>query len=431
MNRQQTTTVGWFRILLMAMSGFVFTQWSSPADAQPYGGARVRYRPSVTLEDLESITEIFGTDESQDMLIRSLYDGFQLAFNEGASRTKKDIAALLTEARNSEDRAEAYRRMGPLRADIEEQWAEEAEGLEESFFTDVKDLLSPAQLELWPRFERDRRRRTLLRGGPGRYSGETVDLIRILQTLEVDDEAMESVKGVADQYAEELDRKLKEREDLAAKLLLNTDGVGTRGNEDPALRLRQRDELDRTRRDLRDLNHRYIDLIARALPPEAGDQFRRLFLEQCYVSIYRTTQADMYIEQVSALDSLSDEQEQQIADITQRYQQRLDDIRRQMVDLQNQRESAASASTSVQGSSTMTSPPRTGGGLSEQQQDRWRLLWEDQRKLVSDTVDELFEVLTPEQQEAAPKYGRTPFSEDPSRREELFRQEPPPGRGGN
>ncbi|MBL1216734.1 MAG: hypothetical protein D8M59_04485 [Planctomycetes bacterium] len=410
-------------------------QWAVPAQAQPYGG-RVRYRPTVTLEDLESMHALFDTDESQDMLIRSLYDGFQLAFNDGASRTKKDIAELLQQAREDPNRAEAYRRLGPLRADIEEQWASEAAELEESFFSDVKALLSEEQAESWPKYERDRRRRTLLHRSPGRYSGETVDLIRILTSLELEDEALEPVNGLVDQYAEELDRKLQEREDLAAKLRGSTATVGAApgpgGGDNPSERLRQRDDLDRKRRDLRDLNHRYMDLMAGALSPEDGKRFRRLFLEQCYVSIYRTTQADMYIEQVAKVEDLSEEQSQQIADISQRYTARLNDIRRQMVELQNQRENAEAPSTSVRGTTTTTSPPpRNSGGLSEQQQERWRVLWEDQRTLVSDTVDELFEVLTPEQQEATPKYGRNPFSEDPSRREQLFRNGQPQGRGGN
>jgi len=387
---------------------FAVVVWTESAEAQR--SSRYLYRTSITLKDLDSMSEILGTTEDQDKLVRSLYDGYQMAFGEGVKETKSQLNELYAGLRSKDqsELAEARKNMTEERSKIEREWGERVERLEATFFEDVKSVLTDEQQSHWDEYEQERRRRTMLKGGGVRTGAESIDLIRLVEEQELTEKDYKQIDVLLESYADELDRALLDRQEILDRLSTNNpDGSQVTDSEE---RLRLREDLEDRRKAVRELNERYAQLIADQMPVDAGEVFHRTYVERCYPSIYRTTMAESYISKVLKLSDLTEDQQKTIESIQQEFLEQSDAIRSELVELQAARESQSSPTPLTRnrgGGMTRTpSPHQSDGGWDESQRKRWSQLWQEHRELESSTIDRVFDELTEEQQNKAPKGGR-------------------------
>src|SRR5262249_12730482 len=93
--------------------------------------------------------------------------------------------------------------------------------MDDGFSNDVKALLTPKQLEVWPTVERSARRESGLRRGL--ISGERVDLVTLVDDLKPAEDLKTNLKPILEQYEQDLDRELVKRNQFQEK---NMDKVG-------------------------------------------------------------------------------------------------------------------------------------------------------------------------------------------------------------
>jgi hypothetical protein len=375
-----------------AMNG---VSMQEPTQEGGSGGSRQTHLSQDDLDDLYRTCEV---DDTQKEMIEALYGGYQAAFREGQKRVADDRDKIRKEAEGNRD-PNVWREIGPKMSALYEDWAVESNLLIDQFFTDVRALLSKEQDAKWPKFERERRRRLLLRVG-NRISNEGIDLIQILKSLELDEEVMNDLATTTEAYAEDLDRVLLERERVSKESQERSRELASSGRHDELQKMYE--ELHRRRIDLSEVNSRYAELLAGQLPSEYADTFRQKVLEASFPRIYRQGRAARNIEYVLTLDDLTAEQRTSIESIRANFEFRAAPIREDMMRVQKEME---------------REPPRMfvnrdrGSGPGGRRGDPQRRAWTDQNRALhakmtqieQEIIDQVFEILTPEQQARAPK----------------------------
>jgi hypothetical protein len=194
------------------------------------------------------------------------------------------------------------RTMEPLNA-----WRQEKERLGEKFMTDVKSQLGPQQLERWPNFERAVRRERLL--PEGELSGESVDLFAMVTRMQPSPAEDEALRGTMTAYELALDEALRARAERSKQLRSAMEqAMGARDTERQA---DVQDQMMQASIAVREVNDRAIDSIAGAFG-ERGAAFRRTALEAAYPEVFRAHPVMLLMQQARKLDSLTEEQAQQI-----------------------------------------------------------------------------------------------------------------------
>lgn len=166
-----------------------------------------------------------------------------------------------------------------------ELWQVQKKRLGEKFVTDVKAVLDEPQLAKWPAFERRLiRERTI---GRGKLSGESVNLFALLREVDLDDATSASVEPLLDDYSVRLDTALRARNEFSInsqRALMQA--MHARSVELAGPILRRQVEL---RTAVRDVNEQYAEIIASRLPEPAQAEFRKLYAQRGFPTVYRST----------------------------------------------------------------------------------------------------------------------------------------------
>ncbi|MCC6908728.1 MAG: hypothetical protein IT430_12360 [Phycisphaerales bacterium] len=394
--------------------------------------------------DVRSLVETLNLDGDQEALVKALYDGHRAAWNDATTAHKERVQAAFEASRASND----WTGMGKKTQQLQKQWEAESVRLETDFFASVKGLVSDDQMAAWPRFERDRRRRTLL-ASQSQLSGEGVDLIDVAEAIEIPHESLAQIQPVSSLYAEEMDSALTERsraiESLEKASAPKTEGDF--GSIDFEAVKEQQTRVHERRIAVRDLNGRYVALFCGRMSGDEAQQFMTLYKQRCFPRVYRPTAADRYIKTVESLETLTGEQSQALANIKSDYTRQVSGINDQLAAVirQSEEESedqgfffggdlamlppppppppAASGVSgeeehavamfviagdggAVEGGAVHLAPEQTAFsfGPSEPEDDTPRgKLNKSKRELVARTIDAVAALLTPEQLALAPK----------------------------
>lgn len=372
---------------------------------------------SVGDADLEDLKRTLNLDESQTEIIALLIDGYVAAFQEGTRTIREETTRLREDARarNREGGPIDPQMWSDIAAAVEKlqtDWAVTAEKLEADLFRDIKSVLTEEQVRDWPRFERERRRRTTLSTNT-RLSYEGLDLILLIRELALEPAAVEPVAPTLETYANELDLALQERNRVAEVLeskmreLAESQRFGELNAHYQAAHQR--------RIVLAEVNERYVPVIADRLPAEAKERFEQLVRETAFPRIYRASQAERYAEYVLGLQGLAEDQVTAITGMIEQHRQRVQPINLSLEQYERQREleppTAFFEHDRSQGGAT--SGTTALSGRQPQNHDVARQLWADRRALEASLMDQIFSSLTPDQQVQAPK-GRTQAPRRPS-----------------
>jgi hypothetical protein len=205
-------------------------------------------------------------------------------------------------------------------ANLAVDWLDERERIREQFLTDLQTVLSERQMETWPDFRRSLRRMKSI--GRGEFAGESVDLFRIVDQLDLEPPERERIGAVLEPYAVSFDQALRARNDYLDESRPKLMDAMAAGDIDRARTLAERENALRIA--VRRVNETYADAItalaADGLSPETAEAFRKAWREAAYPRIYRRTAMQRAFEAALELDGLDEEMIEAIRAMRDAYQ---------------------------------------------------------------------------------------------------------------
>ncbi|MCC6908729.1 MAG: hypothetical protein IT430_12365 [Phycisphaerales bacterium] len=415
---------GWGRAGIAALAIAVAT---SAARAQFGGRGGADFRTAINDGEIDRMVATFQLDDSQISLVDALYDGFRDAYEAASDESRQRVRDAFQEMRDSGD----WQSAASTGITFAREWQAQGKALEQSFFGDVKAVLTEDQLKLWPGYERDWRRRSSLRGGGqvGALAGENIDLFELVEELELDETAQTNLSPILDAYAIELDPALTNRDRAVSDMTDLTSSV-LEGKTDIEQLDSKFKNLQRLRAQVRDVNDRYVQVLASSLDPDKARALELEYRQRCFRRIYSPTQADRYIETVRESGALNESQLGAVEAIASDFQAQSEVINRQLADLQKKQEledqqrmyerikMMAQGGFNRGGFAQGGQDPRGRGGFGgpggaggEGQADPRVELMQQKSDLVSRTLDSIAALLSPEQLAAAPKPEANPSRE--------------------
>ena len=194
-------------------------------------------------------------------------------------------------------------------ADAGAKMIAERNRLREEFVTDVNMLLNEEQKDTWAAFERKHRRVNTMRFSE--FSGERVDVIRVLNELQPTIADQGSLNAAREQYELDLEAALKTRNTLLPEheiaTLLATEEMIASGTMDDEERLDLMDRVADSRAAVRDANLLAAKTIEPLIAEEDRAEFREAVNREAFPQIYSSTLTQRSLEAALKVEDLDDE----------------------------------------------------------------------------------------------------------------------------
>ncbi len=218
--------------------------------------------------------------------------------------------------------------------DAVDSWQREKRQLREELLTDLELQLADHQLENWQDVRRGLRREHAL--SASELSGEGVDLVRIVDSLDLDDSFRRSIASTLQEYQVTLHEALQSRDEQVERGRVELIDVLRTQDVERGMELIER-EL-RRREAVRDINDTYRELLARELPDELGEKLRQSALESGYERVFNPTIAQRTFMEARRLDDLSEDVIEQMKAFEQEYRAELNRRNERLVRLTREHE---------------------------------------------------------------------------------------------
>jgi len=365
------------------------------------------FRSFMSPENRDRMRRAFET--AQEEIAKRGEQGAALAPEQAQAVIEEQMVKAMEEVRAAREAsgegAEAKRIMGEMISTFD-SWRAARGALRQTFIENLRAQLTVGQQAKWPAFERELGR---VKGLPqGRLSGESTDLLRIVETLELSEEELAAVASVLEGYEVRLAEALRNRAEYFAQ-------------SEPRL-LRAMQEMDvKTGLDLvrkqvqyrvrvRDVNEEFRGLISAALPADVKDEFVRLALEESFERVFRPTRMDQVLEYVRGLE-LSPEVIAQVDALEVAYRQEFNAANEKLMALIKKEEPLEQVRQAERFAGFMTGDMGGGGrggfrGFGGDADDPVRVGLRERRELGETYIERLAAVLTPEQAEQLPQADR-------------------------
>lgn len=217
-------------------------------------------------------------------------------------RMEKLSQEIQAEREKSGANAEMRESIGRM-IDIVERWKAQRTRMRDDFVAGLRATLNETQAADWQAFDRFMRRERSLPHGA--ISGESVNLLKIVDDANLSDEIMASIEPILIRYEMELDAALRSRDahldQSEIRFLRAAQSFNQREVEELA---RRSAEMHRM---VRDVNDRYRMELVAALPEELRKPVERAALVAGYDRVYRPTQVERAFEVALGLEDLSPE----------------------------------------------------------------------------------------------------------------------------
>lgn len=270
------------------------------------------YAPEFTLRDLTIMTRVLKLGDAEREALETLYQGY----SDGLKARSREIREIVTEALERAEVMEDARLVAEASAK-QETWDKQAEEMKKAFLTDLKSLLSGEQEGRWPIVERELRRVKQI--GHARLPGESVDLIRVVDDILDQTPPPPPLAEAMEQYAANLDIALQARERYLTE---HSQGFDDLIQSDPGAAESKWNESQRLRTAIRDLNLRYVKILASHLGTAQAADLEKRFFEAANARVLTATRAEAYIRAAAALEGLSASQRSEIKPIAEDYEKR-------------------------------------------------------------------------------------------------------------
>lgn len=186
---------------------------------------------------------------------------------------------------------------------------------EAAFFDDVKAVLTPDQLNAWPKVERAHRRQSTL--GNGRLSGERVDLVTAAEDLKLSDGDKAKVSELLEQYQDELDRELVRRNKKQEEIQGKMREVFQNRDQEAGQKLIEEGRAASVK--VRDINRKYARQMEEALSEPKKTEFATWFKQQSFPRAYGESQVSKELKAASEFKDLEPAQKESLAALKESF----------------------------------------------------------------------------------------------------------------
>ena len=303
---------------------------TTPASAQfgLAGGFQDAFRPGFTTRDVQLAVTMLELDDSQKLILETLYDDYQEDFRTGIDGFRQNMMNMRGEipADGAPDPGQILRVVfGAMN-----EWRYESRDLVETFNENLKAILNDEQTEAWPAF--DRRLYRLKYLSNGRLAAENLDLLLMVKQMNFPPPQLEALKPLLQEYEVRLDNALRQREayfnSSQDDLLLAIQNEGS--SADIGIRVAQRQvEL---RKAVRDINEEYANAVTEALPEDLGAEFLNKVRQKTYVRIFRRTQLQRLFEAAERINTLEPETLEAVKDLHRVYDNELNAFNERLIE---------------------------------------------------------------------------------------------------
>jgi hypothetical protein len=345
-------------------------------------------RPNVTPRQVQEYATLLGLSEAQRKAAEELVSAYSTEYLAAVKRLE-DITKSMQEEFTSTGDMEVFQNVMP---DVMKKFQRRIEALEKTLLDDLKSLLDAGQLERWPEVERTHRRKTTISWGS--VSGESLDLVEIVDGLRLSDAEKAPVAEILGHYAIDFDRELVARNRLLAQQMDEMwEGMM---NQDFDKMVQRFKELRDAGRKIADINSRYARQIEGALPTEKQEEFDKAVKLHSYPRVYVKSYADRVIEAAEALPDLDQAQREGLRGIKEAHE----------------REAGAAnekwAAAILESEADETNPMAAFGGFGQPKEGPLKDARDARRAIDDRTVDAVNDLLTESQRAKLPDKKKRP-----------------------
>jgi len=374
--------------VLVALGGEVSSAFAQPAGGGAGGGRRfgmmgggMTDSQPISSQDLEKYAKIVNASAVQLDAMKLLHEGYVAQSGEHRAKVQAMVEKTRDEFRESRDPA-IWQEMGEKMREMRDASAK----IDVQFLDDIKSTLDDKQAVQWARVEKTRRRDQTL--GRGLISGESVDVIRLVEQLKLNPEQEKAVAPALERYESELDPVLVKRNEVFEANMGRMQELMQQvmaGNPEEANKKLQEGRDVALR--VRDVNRRFAREIESMLPAEVAPKFAEEFRKESFPRIYRQGRAtQQMLDAAAKLEDLDATQRKSIEGIAESYT-------RDAAALNKKGEQAQEATEATMTVSTMMATFSGGGGGDPAMQE----VRTARRELDRKTADAVKALLTEEQ----------------------------------
>ncbi len=286
----------------------------------------------------------------------------------------------------SPERQAAFEEVALLMQDqlrLKKQMRSEFEG-------DLVAILTEEQQHLWPPLDRQLIRDRLL--PRGRLSGETVDVMSLVEQQEYDDETLFTLLPIIQEWDESVTPALTARDDH----IVENQGMlmSAMSTMDPASGISVMEAQAKFAEAVRDINDNAVQNIVLLLPEDKQGEFDMYAKERGYPRIFRPTRTDRAFKAAMELEELEADILQAITDLYDSLQIEMDYANQQLLEATHRWEAQEQLDRMNRFAQRMV------GGSSEQTDSPIQKAEEGKRAIEETYLEQLRMLLTEEQIEA-------------------------------
>jgi uncharacterized protein (DUF2267 family) len=371
-------------LLFVASVAIASLCFPTPASAQMEYMAEAM-RPAYMTRDLVVFSEGLNLDDTQDVIIEAMFDSYDDDFQSGWAATQERLNRIADEIKKNPPTS-SKETLEPVLNALGD-WLEEKRALDEGLLDNVQAILIDDQRQLWPGFnQRLYREKHMSRG---RLSGESVDLFQIIRDSDLSQSAENAIFDNLEEYAVALDVTIRKRDQILRgnpKKLFDNILSGNAKQDDSVV-----DDLIRARIEVRDLNDRYIEILASGLIGEDSENFRARALKRGYPRIYRRTPAQRIFRQAAENENYADDIIVQILQLEESYLQELLTINHELLVMTRKYEPEVHRHRQLAGQ------VRRDGGTPSKLEDPTREVYKSREELGKRYIAMLRDLLSPEE----------------------------------
>ena len=251
-----------------------------------------------------------GMSAEQAEQAAAIHDGYASAYEARNKAYRQALDEARRESDDSGDFTEFMKRLPPL----EKAFSEDVATLEAGFLADVRSLLASSQESAWPKVERMRRRDVGLAAGS--MSGESIDVISIVDGLDLSSADVAAVAPILDQYELDLDRLMVARLERGDDQAGWTPGQPVDVEQIQASMAKAKEEGIK----VRDVHRDAARKVEALLPEGVRTTFRDRVQAASFPRVYRKGRTIRELNAAEAMTDLDDAQRSQLAELRASYE---------------------------------------------------------------------------------------------------------------
>lgn len=369
-----------------------------------FGGGGDPMAASIDSREIAQYAKTLNLSADQKDLAQTLFKGYEEQFRTKSEEMRTKLDEARQAARDSGDNSmwqSIGEQMNAFRVSRQK--------MEDQFFSDYKEILTPDQLTQWPTIERTRRREKTM--GRGLMSGERMDVIKLVDDAKLPDDVKATLAPVLAQYETDLDRELIARNKIYDENVTKFMGAmrDPTQNRDGLQKAFDQGKDASTR--VREINKRYARQVEALLPESEHASWEKAVKEATFPDVYRTTGASRQITAAEGFSDLDATQKDGIKALKASYSHELDTVNDRLATAQEQLESSMTVDRMFARFGRGPGGPgggqggAGGGGGGANQDDPTADVRQQKRDLDRKITDNLKKILTPEQADRLPQGG--------------------------